>query len=153
MLTGKAKTDYQRNYMRDWMRRKRAGLPTATKPKPQRRLDPAWLRDQIAYWVRIRDTWKLRDTGRRVIDGLSFETEADWQEACRRYWAIRDGSLAPADPPKPRIKHCSFCRKSGSEVAKLIEGRGGVTICDRCIAQAARLVAERKATPGAGISG
>ena len=30
-------------------------------------------------------------------------------------------------------KYCSFCGKKEQEVGKLIEGRPGVTICDRCI--------------------
>jgi ATP-dependent Clp protease ATP-binding subunit ClpX len=37
---------------------------------------------------------------------------------------------------------CSFCRKTEHQVAKLVAGPSGVTICDECVAIAARIMRE-----------
>jgi hypothetical protein len=87
MLTGAAKTAYQR----EWMRRKRAGLPTA-KPKaaagPRQRVI-----DQISRWVSLRSADRLYGRGAAILDGLSFVNGGDntafWQQACRRYQGRR----------------------------------------------------------------
>jgi hypothetical protein len=42
--------------------------------------------------------------------------------------------------------HCSFCRRSEHEVAKLAAGPG-VFICDACVAEASRVMGE-PARPG-----
>ena len=39
--------------------------------------------------------------------------------------------------------HCSFCRKSEDQVAKLVAGPN-VYICDECVVIAARLMQERQ---------
>jgi hypothetical protein len=49
---------------------------------------------------------------------------------------------------RPRELHCSFCRKSQTEVEKLVAGPG-VYICDRCIdlAEAAARQSDGSGTP------
>ena len=37
---------------------------------------------------------------------------------------------------------CSFCRKTEHQVAKLVAGPSGVTICDECVAIAVRIMSE-----------
>ena len=43
---------------------------------------------------------------------------------------------------------CSFCKKSGAEVAKLVAGPG-VRICDECVAIASRLMDSPPPQPAA----
>ena len=89
MLTGQAKRDYKR----EWMRRKRAGEPTV-RPKPWQP-SQAMIK-QIEYWVglRARRPWRLIGMGRQVIAGLRFgkNRDADLMEACRRLKALRDAA-------------------------------------------------------------
>ncbi|MCX5232687.1 ClpX C4-type zinc finger protein [Streptomyces sp. NPDC006553] len=47
----------------------------------------------------------------------------------------------PAEPT-----HCSFCGKPSAEVGKLVAGPG-VHICDECVAEAERIVAETLGQP------
>lgn len=42
---------------------------------------------------------------------------------------------------------CSFCRKSEHQVAKLVAGPSGVTICDACVATAVRIMDDAGAAP------
>jgi ATP-dependent protease Clp ATPase subunit len=41
---------------------------------------------------------------------------------------------------------CSWCWKEPSEVAVLLEGFGGVAICDECVELCMEVIAERKLT-------
>jgi hypothetical protein len=126
MLKGQAKTDYQREYMR----RRRAGLPTAT-PKPPKEWKPTQrILDQIAQWISVADRqpWRLGELGRQVLAGLTFEpdengkihvTDDIWAELCRRYKQFADERRAEcqkekeeAAKPTPRCR--SFCRKPSS---------------------------------------
>ncbi|MDR0340420.1 MAG: ATP-dependent Clp protease ATP-binding subunit ClpX [Puniceicoccales bacterium] len=50
-----------------------------------------------------------------------------------------------------QLHHCSFCGKSQLTVDRLVEGPGGVYICDRCVAvcaDALELGAKKQSTPG-----
>ena len=38
--------------------------------------------------------------------------------------------------------HCSFCGKSRSQVSKLIQGPGGVYICDECVHACSQMIDE-----------
>ena len=38
--------------------------------------------------------------------------------------------------------HCSFCGKSRSQVNKLIQGPGGVCICDECVSTCSDMIDE-----------
>jgi hypothetical protein len=60
--------------------------------------------------------------------------------------AQKSGVRRQRETPEPLVKRCSFCRKPRSEVEVLI-GDDFTFICDGCIPEAARLVAERKAKP------
>ena len=153
MLKGKAKTDY----MRDYMRRKRAGLPTAksTADKPaggEREWKPTKrVINQIAYWARVRASaapWRLRAIGDRVIDGLTLDTDESWMEACRRYKALKDERRAEREKEKeqaakPKPRYCLFCREPES-TERIFVGHGVFLICEKCIAEAAAVVASAK---------
>lgn len=143
MLTGEAKTAYQREYMR----RKRAGLPTA-KPKPEWQPSQRMI-DQIAFWYRRQHNkpWQLRGPWHKVIDGLKLENgdEAQWMEACRRLKAYQDDLRAEAkarkeEASKPKVHHCSFCRKPASPRRALFGDRWAF-ICQPCATKAAKRLA------------
>lgn len=114
MLRGEAKRDY--------MRRKRAGEPIA-KPKPEWQPTQSMI-DEVHYWFSVklgRRPWELRGIGRQVVDDLmpnnddGTPNEASWEEAMRRYKALRDQQRANRKrakaerdaPPPPEC--CSFC--------------------------------------------
>ena len=78
MLKGEAKTAY----MREYMRRRRAGLATA-KPKPPWR-PPQRMIAQIRHWGAI-PSWRMRQPAHVIIDGLRLDTDDGVLEACRRY--------------------------------------------------------------------
>jgi hypothetical protein len=60
-------------------------------------------------------------------------------------------SLAAASAPVGRrTTHCSFCRRSHSEVGPLAEGPGLVFICGACVAVCGRLIAEEEARRAVG---
>ena len=42
--------------------------------------------------------------------------------------------------------HCSFCGKSRSQVSKLIQGPGGVYICDECVRACSQMIEEADGT-------
>ena len=42
---------------------------------------------------------------------------------------------------------CSFCQKTEHQVRKLVAGGGGGTICDECVAIAARIMQDSDAPP------
>jgi hypothetical protein len=151
MLKGEAKTAY----MRDYMRRKRAGLATRTKPKPDK---AAWqpsqtMVDQIQYWRRVQasEPWRLRQTGRQVLDVLADKktwTEDDMMEACRRLKAHQDDLKAEreqrkAEAEKPRVLHCVFCHEPQTS-KRIFIGSNVRVICERCIDKVTKLVAKAR---------
>jgi hypothetical protein len=162
MLTGEAKVAYQREYMR----RKRAGLPTATNPKPKEWQPSERMIYEIGYWDRLRTDRPrdLRGFGARVIAGLMFDNDESLMEACRRYKAITDERRAARKAAKEREKkfdeeskilHCSFCRKPMSETGKPrwfatgYERRDGTKaydaiICEPCVTTFAKKFAKQK---------
>ena len=89
MLKGEAKTAY----MREYMRRRRAGLATAKPPKPK----PPWqppqhMIEKIRYRQRVARSSqpRLRQPGHVIIDGLDLDTDEGMAEACRRYQSHHD---------------------------------------------------------------
>jgi len=149
MLKGDAKTAYQREYMR----KKRAGLPTATKPKAEWRPTQAMV-DQIQHWrqMRVDEPWRLRDTALRVLDGLTNKTwtEDDMMEACRRLKAHQDEREAERERredelSKPVVWHCLFCGEPESP-ERLLYGKG-ISICEKCIDEAAAAMARHRKKP------
>jgi ClpX C4-type zinc finger len=150
MLQGQAKRDYMRDYMRRW----RAGEPTA-KPKPEWE-PPRWMIDQVTYWFRVKlspQPWRLRGTGSTVVHGLAPHNadgtvnEAGWAEALLRYKAEleeqRDNrKRAKAEPPAPKC--CSFCGEPRTDKRVLV-GDGGAHICAKCTRQAVRAFAKHAA--------
>jgi hypothetical protein len=139
MLEGEAKTAY----MREYMRRKRAGLPTV---KPKKEWEPPWwMPHNIAVWARHRagrEPWRVGCLGHKVIDGLKLDTDESVMEACRRYKAILDEQRAArktrkqaaAEPPPP--KRCSFCDKPASK-RRILVGDRYTFICQQCATKAA----------------
>jgi hypothetical protein len=157
VLTGEAKTAY----MREYMRRKRAGLPTR-KPKPPKP-KPEWkprqrVIDQINGWQHLRARGLLSGLGSRVIDGLTLDTDESWMEACRRYEAYSDERRANREKEKqeaagaaakPKVRYCLFCNEPES-TKRIFVGDGFWIICENCISEAAAIVAhQRKARLGA----
>ena len=158
MLKGQAKIDYQREYMR----RKRAGLPTA-KPKPEWQPTERMI-DEIKWWAQ--HPWKAGATGRQVIAGLILDNDESWMEACQRYKAITDERRAKRKADKEREKkldeerkilRCSFCDKPMTETGKIqwfgmgYERRDGTKvydaiICEPCVTEAAEKFAKHKET-------
>jgi hypothetical protein len=145
MLKGQAKTDYQREYMR----RRRAGqVAVKPLPKPKRTAPPKRMIDQIRYWGRHADSWRLHRVGRAIIDGLDLGTEQGMAEACRRYqdhldrrrtakesWAKKEAEAKTAP------KRCSFCSSAPAAV-----GNGyGLFICEGCVDEAAAIIAAQRA--------
>ena len=63
---------------------------------------------------------------------------------------------APAEPPKRRRGRrsnasgpsCSFCGKAADEVARLVDGPGGVHVCNECIDLSAAIIAADPASAG-----
>jgi formylmethanofuran dehydrogenase subunit E len=134
MLTGDAKRDY----MREYMRRKRAGELTA-KPKPEK---PEW-RPTSQQRQRVREQLRLSPyhrshVGKAIYDGLGT---GDEDEALRRYKAHLDRRNEPA-PPAP--KRCSFCGEPASEDRLLVTDGRYQFICEPCTKEAAAVFAERR---------
>jgi hypothetical protein len=121
VLKGEAKRDY----MRDYMRRRRAGLATAKPPKPK----PPW-RPSKRMIETVRHWWylaqhrpaSLRQPSHSIIEDLDLDTDVDVEEACRRYQRYleerRKQREREAQAAKvPAVKRCSFCmepRKAAS---------------------------------------
>jgi len=100
MLKGEAKTAY----MREYMRRRRAGLATAKLPKPK----PPWqppqhMIEKFRHWQRVARSSqpRLRQPGHVIIDGLDLDTDT-WLLASTPafYEAYRqwNASLSHAEP-------------------------------------------------------
>ena len=122
MLTGDAKRDYQRDYMR----RKRAGEPTVKPPKPWQ--PTKRMVDQVRYWLRTGAS--ASHVGRQIIEGLDPSNE---DEALRRYKAHLDRRNEP-EPPAP--KRCSFCDEPRSEDRPLFTDGSYEFICEACAKKA-----------------
>jgi hypothetical protein len=122
MLKGEAKTEY----MREYMRRKRAGLPTATKPKPKEWEPTQRIVDEIAHWAKY--PWRRRSAiAGRVLKDLTLDNDESWMEACRRYKTLtaerKQERQAEREREKQRaeerkILHCSFCGETMTETGK-----------------------------------
>jgi hypothetical protein len=126
MLKGAAKTAY----MREYMRRRRAGEPQPKKPRkpwqPSQRLI-----DEISRAVR--HPQRVRGRLADAIEGLRFDTDEEWVEACYRWKAW-------TSPPKiEKPVRCIFCGKPEREVGPLV-GDGHAQICGRCIEEAAEVL-------------
>jgi hypothetical protein len=145
MLKGKAKRDY----MREWMRRKRAGLPTTTpKSKPKSDRPRQRVIDQIAYWAR--NPSRQSTLAIKVLDGLVLDNDASWLEACRRHKVLSEERRAERDraklkATKPRPRECSFCGEPAAADRLLIGDRFPL-ICETCVAEAAVAIAKHRAT-------
>ena len=144
MLEGEAKTAY----MRDYMRRKRLGLPTVN-PKPEWKPNQRII-DEIAYWAR--HPLRTRGMGWRVIDGLTLDNDASWMEACRRYKAIIDERRAARkarkqEPPPPPVRCCMFCGKPKT-ARRILIGNGFTFICQQCATKAVRKAQQAKKQHG-----
>jgi hypothetical protein len=152
MLTGKAKTDY----MRDYMRRKRAGLIT---PRPKR--DPVKrMVSEIGYWMRVskRRPHHLSAIGQKVIKGLTLDTgdEAQWRKAIRRLERIRKQQKADREHKDKVARYNGpllFCCCCGD--VKMPDGVRFITIdedkdlviCDPCADKVLRVVARARRAP------
>jgi ClpX C4-type zinc finger len=155
VLTGKLKTDYQREYMR----RRRAGLPTA-KPRQKAEWKPSRRTvEQVSHWVRVAHhrPWRLRGLGAQVLAGMTFVpdqdgkiqmTDAVWAELCRRYKTLTDQRRAERErereeAAKPRPPRCMFCGEAKSP-QRIMVGNGSRLICEQCVAESAAIVAEQR---------
>jgi ClpX C4-type zinc finger len=149
MLTGEAK----RNYQRDYMRRRRAGQAAPEQAAPERKPPPPpkpWqpperLIEQIAYW--IRHPRSRRGLGDEVMEDLHFDTDEEWMEACHRHKGItewrREQKRNP--PPKPvRKPTCSFCYEPQS-ATRIFVNNGFTNICEMCVAECVKVIAAMKA--------
>ena len=145
MLKGEAKTAY----MREYMRRRRAGLATA-KPKPPWR-PPQRMIAQIRHWGAIL-SWRMRQPAHVIIDGLRLDTDDGVLEACRRYKRYLDDrgetkrrEAEEREAAKRAPPECSFCFKPASRkrIVLAIGGTDYPRICGTCVAKAARIIARR----------
>jgi hypothetical protein len=154
MLTGEAKRNYQRLYMR----RRRARLPTKA-PKAPKEWEPSQrVIDDITRWI-SRPRWRLRGLGAQVLEGFTFEPDQNgkihlsddvWEKLCRRYEALVDERRAvreteKEEAAKPKPKRCLFCSKPASPDLILV-GDGGRSICEMCVTEcvARRTVCARR---------
>ena len=166
MLQGEAKRDY----MRDWMRRKRAGEPTRKakkppKPKKPKKPPQPWQPTQRMiydvrhwFWLRLNRPSHLRGIGSEVVADLDPNNadgtvnEAAWTEALQRYRTLRAEQRverkrmqAERDKPPPP-KCCSFCDKPATAKRTLL-GRGRYPlICAPCTKRAAAIFAKQRAS-------
>jgi hypothetical protein len=149
MLQGDAKRDY----MRDYMRRKRAGEPTRT-PKAEKPVKP-WQPTErmirnVRHWFsrKLTQSSHLRGIGRKVVAGLEPHNEdgsvneAAWDEALQRYRTLRaerrvehkrTQEILDAPPPP---KRCSFCGEPRSEDRLLVGDGRYQFICEPCTKEA-----------------
>ena len=148
MLKREAKTAY----MREYMRRRRAGLATAKSPKPKPPWQPSQhMIEKIRYWQRVARSSRprLRQPGHVIIDGLDLDTDEGMAEACRRYKSHRD---AQHEAPKRAAvqreaakKACWFCGEPASGDRIVIAAPAGLPlICEMCVAEAARIIADKR---------
>jgi hypothetical protein len=166
MLKGDAKA----KYMREYMRRKRAGLITRKEPLPP---DPLRHIDHIKYWVRRskRRPWQLSRLGRKIIEGLDLDVcegerrvvdglefndwdaigpKEHWLEACRRYRQHKDEQKARKKAEKGAAKSfrttgpAKFCDICGAFEGRLLVRFDYGFICEDCVAEASRVLAVAK---------
>jgi hypothetical protein len=149
MLQGESKRDY----MRDYMRRQRAGEPTR-KPKRERGPTPLMVAEVARLFrLQLAGSWRLRDSERKVVAGLDpnnadgTANEAAWNEALRRYRTLRAEQRAErkrkkaerdAPPPPPK---CWFCHKPVFAPSILVGPPIGPHICATCTEEAAAIFA------------
>jgi hypothetical protein len=152
MLKGEAKT----SYMRDYMRRKRAGQQT-TKPKapwePSQRMI-----NEITHWryLRANRPRDLRGISREIIEGLTLDNDDSWQEACRRYKMLHDEQRRERrerreqrerEEREGKVRHCSFCREPTSTERFFYGDQFDFPlICEVCVAEAAAVFAKQRST-------
>jgi hypothetical protein len=159
MLHGTAKRDY----MREYMRKRRAGEPTR-KPKPE--WEPTQrMVDEVEHWfyLKLHRRRDLRGIGRAVVAGLDphnedgTANEASWTEALQRYRTLRAERRAGRRvrrkreeaernaPPPP--KRCSFCNEPASAKSTLVgpSDYSFPLICETCTKEAAAIFAKVKA--------
>jgi len=144
MLKGEAKTAY----MREYMRRRRSGQP----PPPKKPWKPSkGLVRNIAWAVRNRHRLRSGTRLANAINGLAFDTDEEWLEACYRWKArcrsnpIPDEDAATEVPAarsepsrtSPELS-CSFCGKPKSDV-RLLVGNEFNHICNECIDKCASI--------------
>ena len=150
MLHGTAKRDY----MREYMRKRRAGEPTR-KPKPE--WEPTQrMVDEVEHWfyLKLHRRRDLRGIGRAVVAGLDphnedgTANEASWTEALQRYRKLRAEQRAGRRvrrkreeaernaPPPP--KRCSFCNEPASAKSTLVgpSDYSFPLICETCTKEA-----------------
>ena len=162
MLTGDAKRAYQREYMR----RKRAGEPTREpqkpkKPKPEKpEREPDWeaIDREVAHWIKYprscpawsdvvldrRAEFDLRtEKGGQAFGRLYLKARAD-RRAKRKAEREEEAKREAEYEAKLRIKRCSFCDTPQSEVG-MLWGNDYRLICDICVEQASKAIAETRA--------
>jgi ribosomal protein L37AE/L43A len=124
---------------------KRAGLPTRQEPKPWQ--PTARMIEQLRHWARAAagsTPWRVPAFAHGIIAGLDLDSDAGLLEAAVRYKTHIDHrqreklEAAKLQPPR-----CSFCRQPKTE-RRIFVASGGVSICDRCIGRAARLIEKQK---------
>jgi hypothetical protein len=128
MLKGAAKAAY----MREYMRRRRAGEPQPKKPRKP--WEPSQgLIDRIARAVR--HPHRVRGRLAHAIEGLQFDTDEEWTEACYRWKAW---TSPPREPAPARKLRCDFCHKPSRRLLASLDDTAH--ICDQCIEEAAELL-------------
>ena len=134
MLQGDAKREYMRNYMR----KKRAGLPTKQPAKPWQ--PTKRMRDQVRYWFRT----GAPASHRQIIEKLKPKDE---DEALYRYKAHLDERKNTTPPPSEPLR-CSFCNQPAAKGRGLVSrGGGSPLICAACAKDAVALLAKRRRRP------
>jgi hypothetical protein len=100
-------------------------------------------RDQL---LRSRRPSYLRRLGAEVIDGLRFDTDEEWMEACYRHRDIinaRQQEKANPEPVEPRKTLCSFCLEPRSPTRPLFRD-GFIYICEPCATTAVEAFAAHR---------
>ena len=150
MLKGEAK----RQYMKDYMRRMRAGEPTV-KPKPPWQPTQRMI-DQIAYWARKPRWRRPSDIADRVLDGLTLDNDESWMEACRRYKTLtderkRERQVEREKEKQPPVWHCLFCNEP-TTTKRWFFGERSRIICEVCVDEVAgRKIREHTGRYGVGL--
>jgi ribosomal protein L37AE/L43A len=60
-------------------------------------------------------------------------------------WNVLSAQIKAAEAPSSTAPHCTFCKKSSSEVEALVAGPG-VYICDKCVALCSNTLEEQSIT-------
>jgi hypothetical protein len=134
-----AALERERQRWYDAVDREIAALDLLLKLDPRPRTTIACYRAWLAVtWGRLNKPGNALEMANAAVADLEAASDAASVEALAAIVAQRPvwEEAAAAARRDLATWRCSFCNRPGSEILKLISGKGGVTICDRCVGAA-----------------